>query len=136
MAFPQFGFPHSIIIPQEVAERLAFGHPLVLLETFVDPQRFLGTIYKADNWIYAGNTKGFRRIQHGYSVIANSPKMVFVKPLISNAQTLLSQPILEHNYRLCQKFYEKNCIHLKEKKREIIIWLDPELRKGFAQARQ
>ena len=29
-----------------------FGHPVVLLETFVDPQRFRGTIYKADNWIY------------------------------------------------------------------------------------
>jgi hypothetical protein len=31
----------------------------VLLETFVDPQRFAGTIYKAANWIYVGDTKGF-----------------------------------------------------------------------------
>lgn len=77
----------------------AFGHPLVLLETFVDPQRFHGTIYKADNWIYAGNTKGFRRIKKGYSATAGSPKMVFVKPLIPNAQTLLSQPVLKPNYR-------------------------------------
>jgi hypothetical protein len=29
--------------------RKHFGHPLVLLETFVDPQRFQGTIYKAAN---------------------------------------------------------------------------------------
>ncbi|MGI9302227.1 MAG: hypothetical protein ACR2RB_05900, partial [Gammaproteobacteria bacterium] len=27
-----------------------FAHPLVLLETFVDPQRFAGTIYRAANW--------------------------------------------------------------------------------------
>jgi hypothetical protein len=33
-------------------------HPVVLLETFVDPKRFLGIVYKAANWIYAGNTKG------------------------------------------------------------------------------
>ena len=76
----------------------AFGHPLVLLETFVDPTRFLGTIYKADNWIFAGKTKGFSRTKKGYSNKANSPKMVFVKPLIFNAQALLSQPILETNY--------------------------------------
>ena len=31
---------------------------MVLLETFVDPKRFLGIVYKAANWIYAGNTKG------------------------------------------------------------------------------
>jgi hypothetical protein len=76
----------------------AFGHPLVLLETFVDPQRFHGAIYKADNWIYAGNTRGFSRIKNGYSAIADSPKMVFLKPLISNVQRLLSQPVLEPKY--------------------------------------
>jgi hypothetical protein len=38
-----------------------FGHPVVLIETFVDPQWFRGTIYKAANWIYVGNTKGFHR---------------------------------------------------------------------------
>jgi len=75
-----------------------FGHPLVLLETFVDPQRFHGTIYKADNWIYTGNTKGFSRIKKGYSAIPDSPKMVFVRPLIPNAQKLLSQPVLEQYY--------------------------------------
>ena len=76
-----------------------FGHRIVLLETFVDPQRFAGTIYKAANWIYVGNTKGFRRTRQGYSATAQSPKMVFVKPLTSNAQTLLSRPILKPAYR-------------------------------------
>ena len=76
-----------------------FAHPVVLLETFVDPQRFQGTIYKADNWIYVGNTKGFHRTRQGYSTTAHSPKMVFVKPLIHNVQALLSQPILEPAYR-------------------------------------
>jgi hypothetical protein len=75
-----------------------FGHPIVLLETFVDPQRFQGTIYKAANWIYVGNTKGFHRTRQGYSATAQSSKMVFVKPLIFNAQTLLSRPILEAPY--------------------------------------
>jgi hypothetical protein len=76
-----------------------FGHPVVLLETFVDPQRFRGTIYKADNWIYVGDSKGFRRTTKGYSAKTQSPKMVFVKPLISHVQKLLSRPILESAYR-------------------------------------
>jgi len=76
-----------------------FGHPVVLLETFVDPQRFRGTIYKAANWIYVGDTKGFHRTRKGYSATAQSPKMVFLKPLISDAQALLSRPILEPAYR-------------------------------------
>jgi hypothetical protein len=76
-----------------------FGHPIVLLETFVDPQRFRGTIYKAANWIYVGKTKGFHRTRQGYSQTAQSPKMVFVKPLISDVQALLSRPILEPTYR-------------------------------------
>ena len=75
-----------------------FHHPVVLLETFVDPQQFRGTIYKAANWIYVGDTKGFHRTRQGYSATAQSPKMVFVKPLLPNAQTLLSQPILEPAY--------------------------------------
>jgi hypothetical protein len=77
----------------------AFGHPVVLLETFLDPQRFQVTIYKAANWIYVGNTKGFSRRQQGYSATAQLPKMVFVKPLVANAQALLSQPILAPAYR-------------------------------------
>jgi len=78
----------------------AFGHPVVLLETFVDPQRFQGTVYKAANWLYVGDTKGFRRTRHGYTATAQSPKMVFIKPLQADAQTLLCRAILQPPYRI------------------------------------
>lgn len=77
-----------------------FGHPVLLLETFVDPQRFTGTIYKAANWIYVGNTKGFQRTGKGYSNTCQSPKMVFVKPLVRNTQARLSHPSLDPAYRI------------------------------------
>lgn len=75
-----------------------FGHSVVLLETFVDPQRFRGTIYRAANWLYVGNTKGFRRIRHGYTATANCPKMVFLKPLHNNARALLCRATLQPPY--------------------------------------
>jgi len=75
-----------------------FGHPVVLLETFVDPQRFQGTVYKAANWLYVGDSRGFRRVHQGYSPKPISPKMVFVKPLQPDAQELLCRPFLEYPY--------------------------------------
>jgi len=35
-----------------------YGHPVYYLETFVDPQRFRGTCYRAANWTYLGDTTG------------------------------------------------------------------------------
>jgi hypothetical protein len=35
-----------------------YHHPIHLLETFIDPERFRGTCYRAANWIYLGQTTG------------------------------------------------------------------------------
>ncbi len=61
--------------------------PLVL-ETFVDPDRFRGTCYRAANWIYVGVTKGRGRQdtnnRHGVSV-----KDIYLYPLRADARELL-----------------------------------------------
>jgi hypothetical protein len=44
------------LVPQDW-ERL-YGHPVVFLETFVDPTRFAGTCYRAANWVLLGRTTG------------------------------------------------------------------------------
>ena len=35
-----------------------YAHPVYLLETFVDPERFRGTCYRAANWVVVGRTTG------------------------------------------------------------------------------
>ena len=35
-----------------------YRHPIYYLETFVDKNRFVGTCYKAANWLYLGDTTG------------------------------------------------------------------------------
>jgi hypothetical protein len=35
-----------------------YQHPVYLLETFIDPERFRGTCYRAANWIYLGLSTG------------------------------------------------------------------------------
>lgn len=76
-----------------------FGHRLVLLETFVDRQRFQGTVYRAANWSYLGLTRGYRRTRQGYRNTVDSAKKVFVLPLQSNARSLLACPVLPLPYR-------------------------------------
>lgn len=38
-----------------------YGHPVYLLETFVQSNRFKGTAYRAANWVRVGQTKGRTR---------------------------------------------------------------------------
>jgi hypothetical protein len=76
-----------------------FGFPVLLLETFVDPTRFVGTIYRAANWRYVGDTRGYRRTREGYSDTPQTPKRVFIQPLQRNARALLTQPQLNERYQ-------------------------------------
>jgi len=58
-----------------------YAHPIVFLETFIDPGRFAGTCYKAANWIGLGVTTGRGKddMQHK----ANRPiKQVLGYPLV------------------------------------------------------
>lgn len=76
-----------------------FGYKIVLVETFVDSGRFVGTVYRASNWQLVGTTKGFKRKGNGYSKESGTSKLVFVKPLHQDAKRILSQPLLENNYQ-------------------------------------
>ncbi len=40
----------------------AYNHPLHYLETFIDSQKFVGSTYKASNWIFLGKTKGVGKL--------------------------------------------------------------------------
>jgi hypothetical protein len=83
-------------LPADWMER--FHHPLLLLETFVDPTHFQGTLYKAANWQLLGMTQGYRRQARAYQAHA-SPKMIFVYALQRNARRLLSTPRLIPDYQ-------------------------------------
>ncbi|MCL1896521.1 MAG: DUF4338 domain-containing protein [Clostridiales bacterium] len=57
-----------------------YGHPVYLLETFVECDRFAGTCYKAANWTYVGKTTG--RGRNSETAIGTLPvKDIYVYPL-------------------------------------------------------
>ncbi len=60
----------------------------VLLESFVDTERFEGTCYRAANWRYLGKTAGRGRMDR-YSRYLSSVKDVYVFPLEDDFRQLL-----------------------------------------------
>lgn len=67
-----------------------YGHPIVLLETFVEIDRFKGTCYRAANWIPVGHTTGRSRNDR-YTHLSVPIKSVWLQPLHKQCQRLLSQ---------------------------------------------
>ena len=57
-----------------------YGHPIFLLETFVDTSRFAGACYRAANWQAVGQTTGRTR-QNKTGVAQAPPKAVWLYPL-------------------------------------------------------
>jgi hypothetical protein len=69
--------------------QLRWGHPLALVETFVDPQFFRGTAYQVSGWSKLGATAGFGRNGDAegqdYYVEHGQPKQLWVRELGSGA---------------------------------------------------
>jgi hypothetical protein len=62
-----------------------YGHPIEVVETFVDPEQFCGTVYTASGWTELGQTDGWGRCQRDYYVKHDKPKRLFVRPLRRNS---------------------------------------------------
>jgi hypothetical protein len=67
-----------------------YGHSIYFLETFVDPERFQGTCYRAANWVLLGNTTG-RGKQSNSHVPNRSIKQILGYPLTKRFRELLGR---------------------------------------------
>ena len=65
-----------------------YGHPVYLVETFVEAERFRGTCYRAANWLELGHTQGRGRYDRART--QRTPvKTVWVYPLVQNFRDVL-----------------------------------------------
>jgi hypothetical protein len=70
--------------------QLKYGHPIYLLETFVERERFAGTAYQAANWVRVGQTKGRSRQDRADGAHHQVPiKDVYLCPLHPRFRELL-----------------------------------------------
>lgn len=93
---------HSIRVPHlashllgRVAARLSadwqhkYGHPIYLLESFVQEPRFAGTCYRAAGWVQVGLTTGRTRNDDGRKPRV-ARKALYLKPLRADARRRLA----------------------------------------------
>ena len=67
----------------------AYNHPVLVVETFVDPDQFCGTVYTANGWEELGPTDGSGRHRRDYCVRHDKPKRLFVRELCRQARRSL-----------------------------------------------
>ena len=65
-----------------------YGHPVYLLETFVERDRFAGTCYKASNWTHVGETRGRSR-NDIYNTMKVPVKDIYLYPLAKRFREVL-----------------------------------------------
>ncbi len=70
------------------------GYRPLLAESFSDPESHAGTVYKATNWIAAGDTQGFSQNHTDYYIPNERPKKLWLKLLDSQAFALMCAPQL------------------------------------------
>jgi hypothetical protein len=86
-----------------------YGHPVEVVETFVDPEQFCGTVYTASGWTELGQTDGWGRCQRDYYVKHDKPKRLFVRPLRRNSCRSLQAEHLKPDLALVEVKVPPRC---------------------------
>ena len=71
-----------------------FGYPVQVVESFVDPQQFRGTCYKAAGWQQLGPTQGYERDWQDFYTDTQHPKQLWVRALSEAALEQVRAPEL------------------------------------------
>ena len=86
-----------------------YGHPVLVVETFVDPDQFSGTVYTANAWVELGLTDGWGRHQRDYYVKHDKPKRLFVRELDAGARRSLQAQRLKPSLEIVEKKTTPRC---------------------------
>lgn len=88
-----------------------YEHPVLVVETFVDPEQFNGTVYTAQGWQELGLTDGCGRHRRDYYVQHDKPKRLFVRELVRNARRSLQAEHLKSALASVEKKAGARCYY-------------------------
>ena len=97
-----------------------YGHPVVLVETFVDPEQFCGTVYTASGWQELGSTDGFGRVRRDFYVAHHKPKRLFARELGRNARRSLAADQLQPALAGVEAKTPPRCTHSAAQLRSLV----------------
>ena len=91
-----------------------YEHGVLVAETFVDPERFRGTTYKASGWTLLGQTQGFQRSRQDFYERHHRPKQLWVRELQPGARTILRGRNLPAACQACEQDQAPECVQSPE----------------------
>jgi len=91
-----------------------YGHPIWIVESFVDAQLFRGTCYKVSGWEHIGNTAGWKRGGADFYVAHDRPKQLWVRELRPGARTRLCSATLPEEAARVESNAAPYCEHAPE----------------------
>jgi len=142
LVLPECHFPNLISrfmklmlgrLSQDWFER--WGHPLALVETFVDPQLYQGTAYKVSGWSHLGKTAGWKRDAADFYIKHDAPKQIWVRELVKKASVKLRAAQLPPEWAMVEATAKARCTHTVKEIRSLMETLRqdlPEFRRAQA----
>jgi hypothetical protein len=100
----------------------AYGHAVLIAETFVDPEQFRGTTYKVSGWTLLGHTQGFQRSRADFYQPHDKPKQLWVRELQPGARTILRGRNLPEACQACEQEGPPECVHSPEELQQMEIF--------------
>jgi len=111
-----------------------YGHPILAVETFVDPEHFSGSCYRAAGWQEVGRTSGFGRCRRDYYVKHDKPKRLFMRELARGARRSLQAEHLKPSLAGVEQKVPAVCILPAQTLRSLVMHLKqvPDFRSRIA----
>jgi hypothetical protein len=103
--------------------KLKYGHPVEVVESFVDPQRFEGTVYRAGGWTELGQTAGYGRNRKDYYVAHGDPKILYVRELRKRARRSLQAEHLKPELAVAEEKVPVVCGFTTRQLRSLVEFL-------------
>lgn len=101
-----------------------YNHEVLVAESFVDPQFFRGTCYKASGWTLLGQTQGFQRARQDYYVAHERPKQLWVRELRPGARTMLRGRNLPAALKVQEAGALPECTHAPEELEQMLRFFE------------
>jgi hypothetical protein len=144
LVLPECHFPNLIsrfmkLMLQRLSEdwQARWGHPIALVETFVDPRYFQGTAYKVSGWSHLGKTAGWKREAEDFYQPHDAPKQIWVRELVKKACGKLRAPQLPPEWAQVEAARRPRCTAKAEPIRSLMAAIEeevPEFRRAQALA--
>jgi hypothetical protein len=114
-----------------------WGHPLALVESFVDPRFYQGTAYRVSGWSHLGKTAGWKRDADDFYEKNDAPKQIWVRELVKKACVKLRARHLPADWAEVEAAVPIRCTAKVRQIRSLREWVEaevPEFRRAQALA--